>query len=50
MKSVDPKTGNVIKVWTARHHVATDMKVNAKSLKQSIAAGIEMNGFIWQDV
>jgi prophage antirepressor-like protein len=49
VKQIDPKTGKVVKIWTARHHVATDMKVSQKRLRQSIAAGIEMNGFIWQD-
>jgi hypothetical protein len=49
VKQIDPKTGTVIKVHTARHHVATDMQVSQKRLRQCIASDLEMNGFIWQD-
>lgn len=49
VKQIDETTGEVVKVWAARHHVLKEFAVSAKRLQKYIASGTSMNGFIWQD-
>lgn len=49
MKQIDPATGDVIKTWTARNHIVIDQRVSATRLRKAIAAGTEINGFLWKE-